>query len=966
MNHGTPGCNVGQPQLVYSTQGYATSFPSSRLILNQADPSSNAINSQQSWQQVILSPDPSQQQPQQIQYHHLQHGLPVQLQIQSDIQQTSSLHNQHPQQFQVQPNQHIVIQPRHSRAGETLILPQGTFISDSNPLTTSETQFQTIEIQPAITVAYPSNQVATTNMGEVSGSSKDSGIQQLKLPITQKVATTSPGDAQRLDKISVPWPWSRIKNLEGHVIYLSPGGNELRSLDDVKSYLLKAGACKCGLICPLHVEQVFNFDPQVKSEPSSVNLGPPNPSRFCFHQTRTASMYKWETLSFTNKVIHVRFHPSIKNYRKPNRKKRPLSGVLTQAMIEAREFEKKRIHEIIFHQKRKFELAKSFTATADSAKPHVDEDKAKGDILVQKNSCNTQAMSSGDTCASRPSQKETSTLAKSSSPSPLPAIPTTSANTNMLKTEKRRPSSDVITQMILEVTEDGKKRASEERNIKSFTSTPDTLTTNLGDEKDIEEAQGETNKSPTQLLPSGIIPASRPSQKETSTLAKSPAPSLSPSISKSISKNNAILQMSGTNEGNQILSDAWGSPEKDQMGSSPLEMVEGIVASLQPMADLPPAQPLPKKPRKRVEPPAWVTTPRRPLMSSQILRPNYNMPSQARPQFLPVSSGIVNMNPTMMQLVNTTSGPMLVSEGAQLHHVDDTNFQQQQHIFIHQGPSLLPTSPMVLSNGVMTIPTQTGIIYNPVANGSLLQVQNGQTLMTSQLPLFMNPVQPTNSNSQMLPSNISPGGTLLLSRSGGVIQLQPGGSIQPSNSSILTLELVGNPSDDDESTGQDPKRKSAKQSKAKIGTSSVIQSNHVDSSGLEATPPHAWEESETNSKAKATPQTESGSSSLENKQETFVPGELVWGPLRTFPSWPGKIVSVEDDLESKDNVKTKVYWFGTREVSGVKMSDLKSLSEGLEEHHKERQKLRRGRRMSSGLELAIQEAMSELDCLQAN
>jgi hypothetical protein len=35
-----------------------------------------------------------------------------------------------------------------------------------------------------------------------------------------------------------------------------------------------------------------------------------------------------------------------------------------------------------------------------------------------------------------------------------------------------------------------------------------------------------------------------------------------------------------------------------------------------------------------------------------------------------------------------------------------------------------------------------------------------------------------------------------------------------------------------------------------IGTSKVLQSNHVDSSGLEATPPHAWEESETKSKAK--------------------------------------------------------------------------------------------------------------------
>jgi len=43
----------------------------------------------------------------------------------------------------------------------------------------------------------------------------------------------------------------------------------------------------------------------------------------------------------------------------------------------------------------------------------------------------------------------------------------------------------------------------------------------------------------------------------------------------------------------------------------------------------------------------------------------------------------------------------------------------------------------------------------------------------------MNPTQGTNS-SQILPSPTSPGGMLLLSPSGGVIQMQPGGTFQPS------------------------------------------------------------------------------------------------------------------------------------------------------------------------------------------
>merc|ERR1719464_1946014 len=90
--------------------------------------------------------------------------------------------------------------------------------------------------------------------------------------------------------------------------------------------------------------------------------------------------------------------------------------------------------------------------------------------------------------------------------------------------------------------------------------------------------------------------------------------------------------------------------------------------------------------------------------------------------------------------------------------------------------------------------------------------------------------------------------------------------------------------------------------------------------------------------------------------KTFSEGELVWGPHGTFPSWPGKLVRFE-----RDGSKVLVCWFGNRETSQVNSHYLKSLSDGLEDHHRERKKLRKGRKMNAGLEKAIQEAMTELD-----
>ena len=43
----------------------------------------------------------------------------------------------------------------------------------------------------------------------------------------------------------------------------SPSGIQLRSLSEVKDYLLTEGTCKCGLECPLRIETSFDFSTQV-------------------------------------------------------------------------------------------------------------------------------------------------------------------------------------------------------------------------------------------------------------------------------------------------------------------------------------------------------------------------------------------------------------------------------------------------------------------------------------------------------------------------------------------------------------------------------------------------------------------------------------------------------------------------------------------------------------------------------
>ena len=57
-------------------------------------------------------------------------------------------------------------------------------------------------------------------------------------------------------------------------------------------------------------------------------------------------------------------------------------------------------------------------------------------------------------------------------------------------------------------------------------------------------------------------------------------------------------------------------------------------------------------------------------------------------------------------------------------------------------------------------------------------------------------------------------------------------------------------------------------------------------------------------------------------------------PPKDGPSWPGKLIRFDGSS------KVMVCWFGNKDTTQVDTQKLKSLSDGLEVHHRERKKLR--------------------------
>lgn len=66
----------------------------------------------------------------------------------------------------------------------------------------------------------------------------------------------------------------------------------------------------------------------------------------------------------------------------------------------------------------------------------------------------------------------------------------------------------------------------------------------------------------------------------------------------------------------------------------------------------------------------------------------------------------------------------------------------------------------------------------------------------------------------------------------------------------------------------------------------------------------------------------------------FSVGDLVWGPAKGHPAWPGKVVETNGNTPPAPDHHVWVRWFGGRpNIEMVSVDGLKTLSEGLEAHH---------------------------------
>ncbi|XP_068612567.1 methyl-CpG-binding domain protein 5 [Brachionichthys hirsutus] len=96
------------------------------------------------------------------------------------------------------------------------------------------------------------------------------------------------GGERRAVAVQVPIGWRRRADRSGGVVYLSPSGSLLCSLEQVKTYLLTDGTCKCGLECPLVLHKVFSFDPgaAVKQRTAEDVKADEDVTKLCIHKRK--------------------------------------------------------------------------------------------------------------------------------------------------------------------------------------------------------------------------------------------------------------------------------------------------------------------------------------------------------------------------------------------------------------------------------------------------------------------------------------------------------------------------------------------------------------------------------------------------------------------------------------------------------------------------------------------------------
>lgn len=137
-----------------------------------------------------------------------------------------------------------IIQPFGNQANSYSVTPSTSPVLQFHQL--DSTQFSTLPIA--------SSQVETVTDTSVSKGS-----------VKPKKQTPTSSLSNRAKTIDVPLGWNRYINRDASVVYKSPSGDELKSIQDVRAYLMSENTCKCGLECPLDVYATFNFNSNMAS-----------------------------------------------------------------------------------------------------------------------------------------------------------------------------------------------------------------------------------------------------------------------------------------------------------------------------------------------------------------------------------------------------------------------------------------------------------------------------------------------------------------------------------------------------------------------------------------------------------------------------------------------------------------------------------------------------------------------------
>ncbi|TKC41616.1 hypothetical protein EI555_011626 [Monodon monoceros] len=121
---------------------------------------------------------------------------------------------------------------------------------------------------------------------ECDGGDKDGGLPAIQVPV---------GWQRRVDQNGVLYVSASAGYSDSELFpdvflnyFHSPSGSLLSCLEQVKTYLLTDGTCKCGLECPLILPKVFNFDPgaAVKQRTAEDVKADEDVTKLCIHKRK--------------------------------------------------------------------------------------------------------------------------------------------------------------------------------------------------------------------------------------------------------------------------------------------------------------------------------------------------------------------------------------------------------------------------------------------------------------------------------------------------------------------------------------------------------------------------------------------------------------------------------------------------------------------------------------------------------